>query len=142
MPRPPTADSIRAAVELARGDVKALELELLAARETLRLLEAASKGLTIAAKRSMVGRNVEASILAGKPENVRTSANRARHKNAAREAMLAGNHVAADLAKACKVARSTANAWLVGSNAITEPHITTLARAPFNIPRESWPKVA
>lgn len=85
---------------------------------------------------------MEASNLAGKSQNVRTSANRARRKSEAREAMLAGNHTAGDLAKARKVGRSTANAWLVGTRGIALEHRTALAKPPFNIPADSWPKLA
>lgn len=98
--------------------------------------------LTIGAKRSMVGSNMEASSLAGKPENVRTSANRARHKSDAREAMIAGNHVAGDLARACKVGRSTMNAYLNGTRAVPPEVKAKLAPPPYSIPPASWPKSA
>lgn len=100
---------------------------------------AAKAPLTMLAKRSMVGSNVEAN-LAGKPENVRTSANRSRRESLARDAMIAANKTAADLAKACKVGRSTANAWLVGTRGIAAEHRATLAKPPFSIPADSWPR--
>jgi hypothetical protein len=126
------AEALRVRAEAAALTQYADDLERLAAKAPL----------TIGGKRSMVGSNMEASPLAGKPENVRTSANRARHKSAAREAMIAGNHTATDLAKACGVKRPTANAWLVGTRGISPAHRATLARPPYNIPIDSWPKSA
>lgn len=98
--------------------------------------------LTIGRNRSMVSSNMEASSLVGKSERVRTSANRSRHPSAARDAMIAGNHTAEDLANACGVKRPTANAWLVGTRGISEAHKKTLARPPWNIPPASWLKSA
>lgn len=137
MPSPLTraqllAEVARLRLEAASLTVYADELERLAAKAPL----------TIGRKRSMVGSNMEASNLAGRPENVRTSANRARRESKAREAMIAGNHVAADLARACKVGRSTANAWLNGTRGIAPEHKATLARPPFSIPPASWPRTA
>lgn len=139
-----TRAQLLAAAEAAEAEASALELQALTAREQAALLrEAAAKApLTIAGKRSMVSSNMEASTLVGKSERVRTSANRARSTNAARDAMIAGNHTAEDLAKACGVKRPTANAWLVGTRGIAPEHKKTLAKPPFNIPPDSWPKSA
>jgi transcriptional regulator with XRE-family HTH domain len=126
------AEALRVRAEAAALTQYADDLERLAAKAPL----------TIGPKRSMVGSNMEASPLAGKPENVRTSANRARHKSAAREAMIAGNHTAKDLANACKVGRSTANAWLNGTRGIAPEYVAKLAKAPFSIAPESWPKLS
>lgn len=139
-----TRQQLLDAAQAAREEAERLETEAAGQRmwagELERLAEKAP--LTIGAKRSMVRSNMEASTLAGKPENVRTSANRARRESAARDAMIESSHVAADLAKACKVGRSTMNAYLNGTRPVTPDVKKTLAAAPFNIPPASWPKSA
>ncbi len=139
-----TADQLEAAARAAEEEAIALDLQAAALREHARLLrEAAGNApLTMRRNRSMVGSNMEASDLAGKPENVRTSANRARRQSAARDAMIASNHVAADLAKVCKVGRSTMNAYLNGTRPVPPEVKAKLAPAPYLIPPSSWPKSA
>jgi hypothetical protein len=125
--------------EVARVRAEAARLvEYAAALERL----AKSAPLTIGGKRSMVSSNMEASSLVGKPENVRTSANRSRRESKARDAMIAANQTAATLAKACRVGRSTANAWLIGTRGIAPEHRATLAKPPYSIPADSWPRNA
>lgn len=141
---PSTREALLAAAAVEREEARRLKLEALN-RDTyadeLEALAAKAPGrLTIGAKRSMVSSNMEASSLAGKSERVRTSANRARVKSAARDAMIASGHTAGDLAKACGVKRPTANAWLTGQNAISPANQALLAKPPFSIPPPSWLK--
>ena len=137
MPKVPTPAELRAAAAEARAE----GLGLVAYADELDAL-AAKRELTMREKRSMVSSNMEAPSLAGKPENVRTSANRARRSSAARDAMIASNHVAADLAKSCRVGRSTMNAYLNGTRAVPGVVRERLAHAPYLIPADSWPRIA
>lgn len=132
------------AAAVMRSEAERLRVHAASLDAQAAMLDAAAKTgpLTIGAKRSMVGSNMEASSLAGKPENVRTSANRARRSSPARDAMIASNHVAGDLAKVCKVGRSTMNAYLNGTRAAPPEVRAKLAVAPWNIPPLSWPKFA
>lgn len=130
-----TAAAMRAEARRLRDEaaVSALALE-----KQAELLEQAA-GLTIGKQRSTVDSNMDVD-LTGRPENVRTAANRARHKNEARQALTRANKTDADVAAELKIGRSTANAYVTGRLPIPRHHATHLERE-WRIPPSVWLKV-
>jgi hypothetical protein len=123
------------------AEVARLRLEAAALNVYADDLEAAAEKapLTIGSNRATIRSNVQLD-LSGKSARVKNAGSRTRKGSAAKQAMLLANKTDADAAEACKVGRSTVNAWVNGTRSIPPQHEKTLAKAPFFIPPGSWPK--
>lgn len=142
MPRPTSRTDLRATADALRAEAKRVrdeaEVKALALEESARLIEQAA-GLTISKQRSTVSSNVDLD-LAGRPEHVRTAANRTRRQSESKQLQLAANRSDGDIAAELRVGRSTVNAWHAGRLSIPRHHANYLL-VHYNIPLAAWSKL-
>jgi hypothetical protein len=140
-----TADQLEDAARAAEDEAEQHERKAVALREHARLLReamgTAPKGLTIGRNRSMVDSNMEASDLAGQPENVRTSANRARRSPELRKLLAQAGLTDSGVAQLIGVKRPTANAYVTGRLSIPRRLAEKIALKHPTVTVESWPKL-